>query len=154
MVKWLIGWNPAWVPGLRIDPLCLLSGCRRRRLNQAPLNLRGVIWLLMMDWSKRGNINIAALVTIVQCNTLVVRCSTVGSLWAQQIGFLSYWGPYAVISLEAVACSSYCNTVVLVGLKPISVANWLLSVLLQCLLQWRIQGGPGGPGPPILSKSD
>jgi len=29
----------------------------------------------MMDWSKRGNINTAALVTIVQCNTLVVLCS-------------------------------------------------------------------------------
>jgi len=29
----------------------------------------------MMDWSKRGNINTAALVTIVQCNTLVARCS-------------------------------------------------------------------------------
>jgi len=29
----------------------------------------------MTDWSKRGNINIAALVTIAQCNTLVARCS-------------------------------------------------------------------------------
>jgi len=28
-----------------------------------------------MVWSKRGNINAAALVTIAQCNTLVVRCS-------------------------------------------------------------------------------
>jgi len=29
----------------------------------------------MMDWSKRGNINTAAIVTIVQCNTFVARCS-------------------------------------------------------------------------------
>jgi len=27
------------------------------------------------------------------------------------VGFLSHWDPYAVISLEAVAYSSYCNTV-------------------------------------------
>jgi len=40
-----------------------------------PLNLRSLIWLLMIDWSKRENINTAALVTIVQCNTLVARCS-------------------------------------------------------------------------------
>jgi len=40
-----------------------------------PLNLRGLIWLLMMVWSKRGNINTAAQVTIAECNTLVVRCS-------------------------------------------------------------------------------
>jgi len=40
-----------------------------------------------------------------------------------------------VISLEAVAYSSYCHTgVVLVGLKLISVANWLPSVLLHCCL--------------------
>jgi len=30
---------------------------------------------VMMVWSKRGNINTAALVTIAQCNTLVARCS-------------------------------------------------------------------------------
>jgi len=58
----------------------------------------------MMDWSKRGNINTAALVTIAQCNTLVVRCSR------QLIGpadwVFSHRDPYAVISLEAVAYSS------------------------------------------------
>jgi len=47
---------PVWVPGLRIDPLCLLAGCRNRRLNHAPINLCGLIWLLMVDWSERGNI--------------------------------------------------------------------------------------------------
>jgi len=40
-----------------------------------PLNLRSLISLLMMDWSERGNINTAALVTIAQCNTLVARGS-------------------------------------------------------------------------------
>jgi len=35
-------------------------------LVQLPLNRRGLIALLMMVWSKRGNINIAALVTIAQ----------------------------------------------------------------------------------------
>jgi len=62
-----------------------------------------------MYWSKRGNINTAALVTVVQCNILVARCSR------QLIGpadwFLSHWDPYAVIRLEAVAYSSYFNTV-------------------------------------------
>jgi len=51
-----------------------------------PLSL-AVIWLLMIVWSKRGNINTAALVTIAQ------------------IGFLSHWDPYTLISLEAVAYS-------------------------------------------------
>jgi len=36
-------WNPVWVPRVRIDPLRLLAGCRKRRLNQAPVNFRGFI---------------------------------------------------------------------------------------------------------------
>jgi len=32
-----------------------------------------------------------------------------GSLQVQQIGFLSHWDPCAVISLEVVAYSLYCN---------------------------------------------
>jgi len=61
-----------------------------------------------MDWSKRGNINTAAVVTIVQCNTLVLCSRQLRGLadWV-----LSDWDPYAVISLEAVAYSLYCNTV-------------------------------------------
>jgi len=39
-----------------------------------PLNLCGLIWLLMV-WSKRQNINTAAVVTIVLYNTLVAWCS-------------------------------------------------------------------------------
>jgi len=96
--------HPMWVPRLRIDPLRLLAGCRKSRLKQAPLNLRGIIWLVMMVWTKRGNININInATTIAQCNTLVVRC------FRQLIGpanwVLSHWDPYAVISLEAVAYS-------------------------------------------------
>jgi len=40
----------------------------------APLNLRSLILLVMTVWSKE-NINTAALITTVQCNTHVVRCS-------------------------------------------------------------------------------
>jgi len=64
-----------WVSGPRIDPLRLLAQCHRSQLTQASLNLCSLIWLLMMVWSKRGNINTAALVTIAHCNTLVARCS-------------------------------------------------------------------------------
>jgi len=63
----------------------------------------------MMDWSKRGGINTAALVTTVMCNTLVVWYSR------QLIGpadwVLSQCDLYTVLSLEAVAYSSYYNVV-------------------------------------------
>jgi len=62
-----------------------------------------LIILLVIVWSKRGNIHKAALVTIAQCNTLVARCSR--QLIGPAIGFLSHWDPYAAISLEAVAYS-------------------------------------------------
>jgi len=51
-------------PGLRIDPLSL------RRLNRALLHPR-----LMTVWSKRGNVNTAAPVTILLRNTPVARCT-------------------------------------------------------------------------------
>jgi len=95
--------TPVWVPGLRIDPLRLLAGCRKRRLNQAPFNLRGLTWLPMMVWSKRGNINTASLVTISQCNTLVARCSR--PLIGPADWVFVTLDPYSVISLEAVAYS-------------------------------------------------
>jgi len=34
-----------------------------------------LVGLLMMDWSKRGNINTPALVTTARCNALVELCS-------------------------------------------------------------------------------
>jgi len=58
-----------------------------------------------------------------------------GSLQVQQlIGFLSHWNPYKMLSLEAVAFVHIDGGVVLVGLTPISVANWLPSVLYRCWL--------------------
>jgi len=100
-----------WVPGLRTNLRHFLTGCRKRRLNQAPINFRSFIRLLMMDWSERRNINIAALVTIVivRCNTLVARCSR-QLIGPADLFFLSHGDPNTVISLEAVAYCSYCNT--------------------------------------------
>jgi len=88
-----------WVPRVKIDHLHLLAGRRKRRLNQAPLNLRGLILLVMMVWRKRRTLT---QLLYLQCNTLVVRCSM------QVIGpadwvFVTLGPLYAVISLEAVA---------------------------------------------------
>jgi len=65
------GWScHGWMVTARLPIiLVFLSPCT------PPLNLRSLIWLLMKDWSKRRNINIAALVIIVQYSTLVVLCS-------------------------------------------------------------------------------
>jgi len=49
-IQYLLSTFPVWVPGLRIDPPRLLAGCRKRRLNQASPNLRGLIWLL--EWKR------------------------------------------------------------------------------------------------------
>jgi len=68
----------------------------------------------MTVWSKRGNINTAALVTIAQCNTLVARCSRQLIGPANWVFFVTL-GPL--------------RGVVLVGLKPLLVANLLPSVL-------------------------
>jgi len=58
---------------------CNMSGNWVLRLlfaldRRGPHNRRSLILLVMMLWS-RGNINTAAVVTIVECNTLVARCS-------------------------------------------------------------------------------
>jgi len=38
--------QPVWVPEFKTEPLCVLSGCRKRRLNQRLLNLCGLIRLV------------------------------------------------------------------------------------------------------------
>jgi len=43
VISSFLDFHPVWVPGLTIDPLRLLAGCRKRRLNQALLNLRSLI---------------------------------------------------------------------------------------------------------------
>jgi len=56
-------------------------------------------------------INTAAVVTIVLYSTLVVRCSRQLIDPADWVYVILVQDPYAVISPEAVAYSSYCNTV-------------------------------------------
>jgi len=62
-------WPPVGVPGLGRDQLHLLAGCHKKWLNQAPLNLRGLIWLLMMVQS------CSSYYSTVQRTTLVAWCS-------------------------------------------------------------------------------
>jgi len=87
-------------------------------------------------WSKKGNIITAALITIVQCNTLVARCCRqLISPADWDFVTLGRWDPYAVPILEAVAYNSYCNTVEWFWWDwSLSVANWLFSVLWRCWL--------------------
>jgi len=54
--SWSSFYRLLWDPGLRIDPLRLLAGCRKRQLNQAPLNLRGLTRLVMTVWGKEGTL--------------------------------------------------------------------------------------------------
>jgi len=56
--------------------------------------------------------------------------SNLGNLQVRQIGYLSHWDAYPVISLEAVVYSSRWSGSG--GIDAYSVANWLLSVLLHC----------------------
>jgi len=72
----------------------------------APLNLRSIIQLVMLVWS-RENINEAAVVTMVSFYIMLLHDVLV--LQVQQIRFLSHWDPYAVLSLELVASSLYCR---------------------------------------------
>jgi len=61
-------------------------------------------------WVSGGNINKhSCSVAIVQCNNVVVRCSRQLIGPADRVS--SHWDPYIVISLKAVAYSSYCNMV-------------------------------------------
>jgi len=95
-----------------------------------------------LNWFLNGDYNNAALQRCLWCNycfhnnkwvsrgltshSTLYRSFRRRFLQVQQIEFLSHWDSYAVISLEAVAYSSYCNT-------------WSGS-------QGRIQGGRG-PAP-------
>jgi len=62
------------------------------------------------DLESRGNISRTAFVTVVFMYQLVVA-QFLRQLTGPADSVLSRWAPYTVISLEAVACSSYCNTV-------------------------------------------
>jgi len=77
----------------------------------------------------RGNFNRTALVTTVSCNNLLLH-NVLGSSYVRQLGFLSHWDPYNVISLEVVAYSSYCNTL------EWFLWNWNLSQRPTGFLQW------------------
>jgi len=87
----------------------------------SPLNLRSLIWLLMIDWSKRGNINTAALVTTVQYSAKLLLHDVLGSLHCHT-GTFTLWLAYRWLP-------TVHSGVVLVRWKPISVANWIPSVL-------------------------
>jgi len=61
----------------RPDSVALVvEGCVRFTccVSDPSTSVHGLILLVMLVWS-RGNINTAALVTVVLCNTLVARCS-------------------------------------------------------------------------------
>jgi len=62
-----------WLMSDAVSSVLALGSERRSHPSCSVLSgVYGLILIVMIDWSKRGNINTAAVVTIVQCNTLVV----------------------------------------------------------------------------------
>jgi len=77
-------------------------------------------FLMMTRYYEYYNINVSICIFDGQCHSFLTLCNKRPKWFGKgcirctspsQIGFLSLWDPYAVISLQAVAYSSYCNMV-------------------------------------------